>query len=115
MDFDDSPAEAAFRVEVRAWLKAHAEPKRHARDFVGDGLPPAERLAAARAWQACKAAAGYAAVTWPREVGGAGGSLVQQLIVQEEERHFRGSFGIFEIGLGMCLPCLLYTSDAADE
>jgi alkylation response protein AidB-like acyl-CoA dehydrogenase len=107
MDFEDSPEEAAFRAEVRAWLKVNAEPKRHERDFVGDGLPPAERLAAARAWQARKAAAGYAAVTWPRELGGADGSLVQQLIVQEEERYFRSSFGIFEIGLGMCLPTLM--------
>jgi alkylation response protein AidB-like acyl-CoA dehydrogenase len=107
MNFDDSPAEAVFRSEVRAWLEAHAEPKRHARDFVGDGLPPAERLAAARAWQARKAAAGYAAVTWPRELGGLGGTLVQQLIVRQEESHFRSSFGIFEIGLGMCLPTLM--------
>ena len=107
MDFDDSPTEAAFRAEVRAWLEAHAEPKRHARDFVGDGLPPDERLAAARAWQARKAAAGYAAVTWPRELGGLGGTAVQQLIVRQEESHFRSSFGIFEIGLGMCLPTLM--------
>ena len=107
MDFDDTPAEAAFRSEVRAWLEAHAEPKRHARDFVGDGLPPDERLAAARAWQARKAAAGYAAVTWPRELGGLGGTVVQQLIVRQEESRYRSSFGIFEIGLGMCLPTLM--------
>jgi len=113
MDFDDSAAEAAFRAEVRAWLKAHAEPKRHARDFVGDGLPPVERLAAARAWQAKKAAAGYAAVTWPCEFGGLGGTVVQQLIVRQEESRFRSTFGIFEIGLGMCLPTLMaYGSEA---
>ena len=76
MDFDDSPEDAAFRAEVFEWLSAHAEPKRHARDFVGDGLPHAERLAAARAWQAKKAAAGYAAITWPRELGGRGGTGV---------------------------------------
>lgn len=107
MDFDDGPEEAAFRAEVRAWLAAHAEPRRHPRDFVGDGLPPAERLAAARAWQAKKAAAGYAAITWPREFGGRGGSVVEQLIFQEEERHWRSTFGYFEIGLGMCLPTLM--------
>ena len=113
MDFDDTPAEAAFRADVRAWLEANAEPKRHARDFVGDGLPPDERLAAARAWQARKAAAGYAAVTWPRELGGLGGTAVQQLIVRQEESRFRSSFGIFEIGLGMCLPTLMaYGSEA---
>ena len=30
MDFDDSPEEAAFRAEVRAWLKPHAEPRKAA-------------------------------------------------------------------------------------
>jgi acyl-CoA dehydrogenase len=113
MDFDDTPAEAAFRAEVRTWLQANAEPKRHARDFVGDGLPPSERLAAARAWQAKKAAAGYAAVTWPRQYGGLGGTVVQQLIVRQEESRYRSAFGIFEIGLGMCLPTLMaYGSDS---
>ena len=107
MDFDDASDEAAFRADVRAWLAQNAEPKRHARDFIGDGLPPAERLAASRAWQANKAAAGYAAVTWPREFGGLGGTVVQQLIYRQEECRYRSSFGYFEIGLGMCLPTLL--------
>ena len=26
MDFDDTPEEAAFRAEARAWLEAHAGP-----------------------------------------------------------------------------------------
>ncbi|MDQ1394752.1 MAG: hypothetical protein QOG64_11, partial [Acidimicrobiaceae bacterium] len=26
MDFDDTPAEATFRAELRAWLKGNAEP-----------------------------------------------------------------------------------------
>jgi acyl-CoA dehydrogenase len=113
MDFDDTPAEAAFRAEVRAWLETNAEAKRHARDFVGDGLPPAERLAAARAWQAKKAAAGYSAVNWPREFGGLGATVLEQLIVRQEESRFRSTFGIFEIGLGMCLPTLMaYGSEA---
>ncbi|MFN7394978.1 MAG: acyl-CoA dehydrogenase family protein [bacterium] len=113
MDFDDSPNEATFRAEVRAWLAAHAEPRRHPRDFVGDGLPPAERLAAARAWQATKAAAGSAASTGPREFGGRDGSVVEQLIYLEEEQHWRSTFGYFEIGVGMCLPTLMvHGSDA---
>ncbi len=107
MDFDDSPQEAAFRAEARRWLAAHAQAKRHPRDFVGDGLPAAERLAAARAWQACKAEAGYAAISWPPNHGGRGGTLVQELIFREEESHWRTAFGYFEIGLGMCLPTLM--------
>jgi len=115
MDFDDSPEEAAFRDEVRRWLAAHAAPRRHARDFVGDGLPPEERLAAARAWQARKAEAGYAAITWPRAYGGLGGTLVQELIYREEESRWRSSFGYFEIGLGMCLPTLMHHGSEADK
>ena len=107
MDFDDSPEEAAFRAEARQWLAVHAQPKRHPRDFVGDGLPPTERLSAARAWQACKADAGYAAISWPRRYGGRGGTLVQELIFREEESRWRTGFGYFEIGLGMCLPTLM--------
>jgi acyl-CoA dehydrogenase len=113
MNFDDSPQEAEFRATVREWLAAHAEPKRHPRDFVGDGLPADQRLAAARAWQAKKAAAGYAAVTWPREFGGLGGTPIQHLIYLQEESKWRSTFGYFEIGLGMCLPTLMaYGSQA---
>lgn len=107
MNFEDSPEEARFRSEVRSWLVAHAQPKRHPRDFVGDGLPPSERLRAAREWQAKKAQAGYAQIAWPREVGGLGGSVVEQLIFRQEESKWRTSFGYFEIGLGMCLPTLM--------
>jgi acyl-CoA dehydrogenase len=107
MNFDDSPQEAEFRATVRQWLADHAEPKRHPRDFVGDGLPADQRLAAARAWQAKKAAAGYAAVTWPREFGGLGGTPIQHLIYLQEESKWRSTFGYFEIGLGMCLPTLM--------
>ncbi len=31
MDFNDTPEEAAFRAEARAFLEANAEPKRRAR------------------------------------------------------------------------------------
>lgn len=38
---------------------------------------------------------------------------MQQLIVRQEESRFRSTFGIFEIGLGMCLPTLMaYGSEA---
>ena len=33
MDFDDTPEEAAFRAEARAWLEANAIPKGHPDDF----------------------------------------------------------------------------------
>ena len=59
MDFEDSPEEAAYRAKARTWIAANAPDV--------NSIPPAERgdgkpahRALAQAWQAKKAAAGYA-------------------------------------------------------
>ena len=47
MDFDDTPAEAEFRAEVRAFLEAHATPKRgDERDWSRDGAATDPEVAA---------------------------------------------------------------------
>jgi alkylation response protein AidB-like acyl-CoA dehydrogenase len=110
MDFRDNATEAAWRAEVRGWLQANAAPRRagEASRFAAFAEP--QRLAAARDWQARKAAAGYARITWPREWGGAGGTQLQQAIFNEEESRFDVPTGFFGIGLGICIPTLLKLS-----
>ena len=107
MDFDDTPQEAAFRAEVRAFLAANAEPKEpgHAEGY-RTSQAAAGALARAKAWQAKKAAAGYVGITWPREWGGRGGSAIEQVIYNQEEARYAVPRGFFEIGLGMCIPTL---------
>jgi alkylation response protein AidB-like acyl-CoA dehydrogenase len=107
MDFDDSPEEAAFRAECRAWLSAHAEPKPRADALYGPDLTPEHRMQAARDWQARKAAAGYGAITWPKAVGGRGGTPVQELIWRQEEGRFDVPTGVFNVSLGMVMPAVL--------
>ncbi len=67
----------AFRAELRAWLAGHPPPP-----------PPTEVGPALRdrdlAWQRSLYAAGYAGIAWPREYGGRGLSLTQQMIWYEE-------------------------------
>ena len=67
----------------------------------------ADRLASARVWQAKKAEAGYAAITWPTEFGGLGGSPIQSVIYSQEESNFEVPGGFFDIGLGMCIPTMM--------
>ncbi|MFT3809207.1 MAG: acyl-CoA dehydrogenase family protein [Micropepsaceae bacterium] len=101
MDFNDTPEEAAFRAEARKWLEANA-PK--------DMAPPAseaEALKRAKAWQATRAAANYAKITWPKEFGGRAGTPIQQVIYNQEEGKFNVPGGFFDIGLGMCIPTLM--------
>jgi alkylation response protein AidB-like acyl-CoA dehydrogenase len=67
MDFNDSPEEAAFRAEARAWLeKTLGQPGAR----TGARPDSAEWLQTAKAYQAKKAAAGYVGLTWRKEVGG---------------------------------------------
>ncbi|HZV10810.1 MAG TPA: acyl-CoA dehydrogenase family protein, partial [Novosphingobium sp.] len=86
------------------WLDTHAHPRRSREDAFGAGLDPAAYLAAARAWQAGKAAAGYAAITWPQAMGGRGGTPAQQAIYDEEEARFLVPGHVFEVSLGTALP-----------
>ena len=106
MDFTDTPEEAEYRAGVRAWLTENAEPKRPGQTFKAkygaDDLVPL-----AKAWQAKKYAAGYAGITLPKEYGGQAGTQLQQIIYNQEEANFVTPRGVYEIGLGMCIPTML--------
>jgi alkylation response protein AidB-like acyl-CoA dehydrogenase len=106
VDFSDTSAEAAFRAEARTWLEANADPKRGAFETWQSRYPEAEGLARAKDFQRRKAEAGLAAIVWPREYGGRGGSAIEQVIWSQEEAEFLVPRGYFEIGLGMCMPTL---------
>ena len=110
MNFNDSPQESIYRATVRGWLADHAP-----RYTVSRRAPEPERLVIARAWQACKAAAGYARVSWPRAWGGTGGTAIQQVIFTEEEARYGVPSGFFGIGLGMCIPTLMRFADTATQ
>lgn len=113
MDFDDAPHEAEFRARVRAWLSSNAEPCHASDDRTLRSRSDAELVAMAKAWQKKKALAGFAGLSLPKEFGGAGADPIEEVIYRQEERHFRVPFGVYEIGLGMCVPTLVAL--AADD
>ncbi|MCR5878878.1 acyl-CoA dehydrogenase family protein [Phenylobacterium sp. J367] len=107
MDFNDTPEEAAYRAQVRAWLDENAPKKAlDLTDMEGGGS-----MAASKAWQAKKAAAGYAQITWPKEWGGPGGTPIQQVIFNQEEAAYPIPPNPFQIGLGMCVPTVMTFAD----
>jgi alkylation response protein AidB-like acyl-CoA dehydrogenase len=90
MDFNDTPEEAAFRAEARAWLEAHATPRDAAHSLAinqetGDF---SAEFPHARAWQARKFDGGFGAVYFPAELGGRGGSALEHMIFAQEEAAF---------------------------
>ena len=83
MDFDDTPEEAAFRTEARAWLDAHAARRSTTaagalRTHVTDDAGQARHVGAVREWQRTLYEGHWAGITWPKEFGGRGGSAMQQ-------------------------------------
>jgi alkylation response protein AidB-like acyl-CoA dehydrogenase len=88
---------AQWQARAREWLRSRAQPRG---DGAGPGSPglgsvavfdnltfdqEQEQLAAAAAWQRAKLAAGYGAITWPAELGGAGLPAVYQEAFGREE------------------------------
>jgi alkylation response protein AidB-like acyl-CoA dehydrogenase len=118
MDFEDNAQEAAFRAEVRAWLDQNAKPR--VRREAGDPLDErydASAMQRAREWQKTKADKGYARVTWPKGMGGIGGTPMQSIIFGQEESKYDVPAGSpFAIGLGMCIPTVMtYCGDAVKQ
>ena len=103
MDFEDTREEAEFRAEVRGWLAEQAveyDLSQH-----GD-LTMDQQLALGRAFQARKAKKGYAKVTWPRELGGMGGTPMQAVIYDQEEGQYDFPTVFFGISVGMPIPVM---------
>ncbi len=112
MDFNDTTEEAVYRAKARAWLEANAPRRSGAPD---GGLEDPVSMAASRAWQAKKADAGYACITWPKEWGGGGGAAWQSVIFGQEENAFETPGNPFAIGLGMCVPTVMTVGNNADK
>jgi alkylation response protein AidB-like acyl-CoA dehydrogenase len=99
MNFEDTAEEATYRQQVQDWLAANAG------DLATDSHDSrAESVSDAKAWQAKKYAAGYVGITWPKAVGGQGGTAMQQIIFNQEESKRSAPTALYAIGLGMCIP-----------
>jgi alkylation response protein AidB-like acyl-CoA dehydrogenase len=99
MNFTDTPEEAAWRREVRSFLEA--ELPRELSDTTGEG-GLFGRGEAMRAWRQKVAARGWVAPAWPKEYGGAGLTVKEQFILNEEFAEAGaptvGGFGVMMFG-----------------
>jgi len=73
----DSPDEAVFRAEVRAWLEANLPASLRGRT---NRPPPDEMMP----WYHALSRKGWIAPHWPKKYGGMGATLNQQIIMTEE-------------------------------
>jgi alkylation response protein AidB-like acyl-CoA dehydrogenase len=95
MDFQFSPEEQAFRAEVRA--------------FLDENLPPVEKRGKnfKQEWDAKVREKRWVGFSWPKEVGGGGGGIMEQVILKDEMAQRRApSLGSCFMGLAWVGPSL---------
>jgi alkylation response protein AidB-like acyl-CoA dehydrogenase len=80
MDLNLNQEELAFRDELRAWLKANvpADWEEHREESLE------KRFEFLKRWQRKLYDGGWAGISWPKEYGGRGASLMQQVIFWQE-------------------------------
>ncbi len=106
MDFRDSPAEAAFRDEIRTWLDEHLTGEFAA--VGGQGGPADETSWDIRVeWEKLLGKDRWLGLAWPTEYGGRGASFAEQVIFNEEYATRSAPARISFFGEGLFAPTLL--------
>jgi alkylation response protein AidB-like acyl-CoA dehydrogenase len=100
------PAEVEhFRAELRDWLSANLTDELVvARRPSGRNDAVFETL---RVWNRTMADAGWAAVSWPREYGGRGATVLEQLVYTEETTRARAPLPLNVIGMNNIAPAIM--------
>jgi alkylation response protein AidB-like acyl-CoA dehydrogenase len=83
MDFSFSDQERAFAAEARAWLESNV-PTAWRRDHAWTRAEDPMWVEIAREWQARLANGGWAAISWPKEDGGRGATVIERWLFEEE-------------------------------
>lgn len=114
MDFRDSPTEAAFRAEARAFLVAHMPEKRAS--AYDESVDEEALVAASKDWQRQLFDAGWAALLWPEAYGGRGLGPIEMIIWNQELARAGIGETIFVVGVGMAGPTIIaHGSDPQKE
>lgn len=107
MEFRLTEEEQRFRGEVRAWLEGNL-PQGWGSAGYPEPQTAADKIALTKSWQRTLYDGGWAGITWPKDVGGRGFGIVQQLIFNEEVARVRAPDSInLAVALGLVGPTLI--------
>jgi alkylation response protein AidB-like acyl-CoA dehydrogenase len=113
MDFALTEQEKCFRDTLRQWLQEHLPPGWGKTVFEPVDLHA--RIVFLKDWTRQLYAAGYAGLSWPKEYGGAGATLMEQVIFNEEVARCKAPTPYNGIALGMVGPTLIEVGTEAQK
>ncbi len=106
MDLSYNAEDEQFRSELRGWLEANI-PREWSRPGFWSSLDREEAFALRRDWEARKAEAGWAGISWPTEYGGRGGTPAQKAIYDEETVRASVPYTVNPLGLTFLAPSVM--------
>ena len=107
MDFNYTPEELKFRKQVRSWLEKH-RPRGRAKPSGAAALNDDEAWRRLVAWHAELAAGGWVGLSWPKEYGGRGATLMEQIIFNQELARAKLPPGCNVLGVMMAGPAIMH-------
>ncbi len=106
MDFRFTPEEEAFRAEVREFLKAELPPGWDEEFDTETEMGAEAQSEFAKQFNKKLAARNWLALPWPKEYGGLGASVMQQVVFNEEMAYAGAPTG-FNMGIAWVGPSLM--------
>ena len=113
MDLNYTPDELKFRDELRGWLADNAPKDWSGRKAPGHSME--EHFAYLRAWQKRVYQGGWAGISWPRQFGGRGASVIEQVIFTEEMARAAAPPLANVLGLALIGPTIVAQGTAAQK
>jgi len=110
MDFSYSPEAEAFRNEVREWLAENMKelPEWWGNPDTAGPDPDSKEYRQFNSWWHRKLYdAGFVGIAWPKEYGGRGATIMEQVIFNEEMAKHRAPAGVGGIGVGWAGPTII--------
>ena len=107
MDLALSEAELAFRDDVRVWLVDNLP---EGWGLTGYREPQSfeEKLEFAKGWERTLADAGWAGISWPKEYGGRGATLMEKVVFHEEMARARApQLSVNFVGINLAGPTIM--------
>jgi alkylation response protein AidB-like acyl-CoA dehydrogenase len=113
MNFDLTDQERRFEKNLRQWLQDNLPPGWGTTTFEPVDLQ--EKIVFLKDWTRKLHAAGYAGLSWPKAYGGAGATLMEQVIFNEEVARLKAPTPYNGIALGMIGPTLIEAGTEAQK
>ena len=111
MDLNLTPQETEFRDEVRDWMRANVPADWKAQQDAEESMRA--RFEFLREWQRQVFAGGWAGISWPKEYGGRGATLMEQVLFNEEMARAAAPPMANTLGLALVGPtCITFGTDA---